>query len=330
MLAVVLAAGRGTRLGPLTADRSKAMMPIVGRPMIGHVVDMLLEGGLSRLVVVAHPDDAELADYVYHPSFPASVRLAYQEERMGMAHAVACAAPLIREAAPPDFILASCDNLYPRGHIASLLTCRRQAELDAALTLLWTSRDEATASAVVVLRDGWVTDIIEKPGPDDIPSYGGRNEALSAPSLYALTPQVLEVLGQVRESSRGEREFPDALRLLIAEGGRVAGQEVRTRRVLTRPQDLLDLNLHALRSDPACAVIKARVPSDSTVVPPVRIEEDVVVGRGCRIGPHTYLESGCRVGARAVVRRSVVMRGANVESNTLVEESVVSRGGAVP
>jgi NDP-sugar pyrophosphorylase family protein len=326
MLAVVLAAGRGTRLGHLTTDRSKAMMPMAGQPMIGHVLDMLGEGGVEDVIVVAHPGDLELVTYLSRSSRSIRIQLTYQDERLGMAHALECASTLIRQMEAPEFLLASCDNVYPEGHVASLITYRREAELNAALTLMWTSREKAIASAVVVLEDGLVTDIIEKPDLEKMPRYDARGEALSAPSLYALSPQVLDYLPQVTQSPRGEREFPDALRLLIEHGGQVGGRTIGSRMTLTAHEDLLALNRRVLKSDPARAAVEARIPADVTVLPPVRIEAGASVGSGCRIGPNTYLEAGCYVGAKAVVRRSIVMRSGVVEPNRVVEDAVVSRG----
>jgi len=330
VLAVVLAAGRGSRLGPLTTDRSKAMMPVAGKPMIERVLDMLAAGGVDRGIVVAHPEDRELLTYLDRSSWVNKIRLSYQEQRLGMVQALECAVPQMGEEGASGFLLASCDNLYPKGHVAKLLARYRHNELDAAVTLMWTSHGRATASAVAVLQDHLLTDIIEKPDIETISSYYGSEEALSVPSLYVLSPKVLDYLRQVTPSARGEREFPDALRLLIADGGRVGGQEVGSRMTLTTPQDLLVLNRHVLRRDPTRATVEAKLPAEVTLVPPVRVEAGVHVACGCRIGPETYLESGCQIGAHAIVRRSVIMRRGQVEPDSVVEASVISHTGHGP
>jgi NDP-sugar pyrophosphorylase family protein len=324
MLAVVLAAGGGTRLGPLTAARSKAMMPIAGEPMIMRVLDMLVTGGVRRFVVVVHPTDQELVEELRQSSRAAGIRLAYQDQRQGMADAVECAAPLIQEEDTGEFLLAACDSLYPQGHVGRLITHRRRYALDAALTLMWTSRQEAMSSAVVTMQDGLVTDIIEKPHPEQIPSGDGDSGALTAPSLYALTDRILDYLPEVRLSPREEREFPDALRLVIADGGKVGGRVVSSRMTVTQPEDLPAVNRHFLRGDRCSAVVEADIPSNVTIVPPVRIEAGARVGPGCEIGPEAYLETGCTVREGATIRRAVVLRGASVEANQLIDESVIA------
>jgi NDP-sugar pyrophosphorylase family protein len=324
MLAVVLAAGGGTRLGPLTAARSKAMMPIAGKPMIMRVLDMLAAEGVKRFVVVVHLTDRELVEELRQSSRASAVRLAYQDERQGMADAVECAAPLIQEEDTGEFLLAACDSLYPEGHVGRLITQRRTYALDAVLTLMWASRQEAISSAVVTMQDELVTNIIEKPHPEQIPSGDGDSGALSAPSLYALTDRILDYLPQVGLSPRQEREFPDALRLLIADGGEVGGRVVSSRTTVTQPEDLLVINRHFLRGDRCSAVVETDIPSNVIIVPPVRIEAGARVGPGCEIGPEAYLETGCTVREGTTIRRAVILRGASVEANQLIDESVIA------
>lgn len=325
MLAVVLAAGRGTRLGPLTTHRSKAMLPVVGQPMIEHVLDMLWHGGADRFVVVAHPADHELSSHLIRSSHAARIDVVCQNRRLGMAHALECAAPLIWEMEVPAFLLAACDNLYPEGHVANLIAHYRKEDPDAALTLTWTSPERATASAVTIVQGSQITDIVEKPTLEEIARYSQGEQALCVPPLYALSSSVLDYLDQVPLSPRGEREFADAVRLLIANGGTVVGQLVERRITLTKAEDLLALNRHVMRKNPEFATVHARLPRDVTIVPPVHIEEGVSVASGCRIGPDTYLESGCRIGAGAVVRRSVVLRGGAVGERSRITDSVVIR-----
>jgi NDP-sugar pyrophosphorylase family protein len=313
MLAVVLAAGRGKRLRPLTDDRSKATLPVAGKPMVERVMEALARDGVDRFIVVVHPQDRALIERLGQPPWAGRVRLAYQAQRLGMAHALACAGPVIGEDRASDFVLASCDNLYPDGHIAALAARRRADNLDAVLTLMRVQPEQIATLAVVVMRDGRVTSIVEKPRPEDAPSD------LGVPALYALSTGVLDYLPRVPISPRGEREFPDALRLLIEGGGAVGGLRVEWRMTLTRPADLLALNRHFLHHDPTCAVVEATRLGDVRISPPVRIEAGVELGAGCHIGPQVYLEAGARVGTGARLRHAVLLRGAAVEAGAVVE-----------
>jgi len=316
-LGVVLAAGRGKRLRPLTDSRSKPMLPVAGRPMVERVLEMLARDGVDRFVAVVHPDDEPLIERLRQPPWAGRMQLTYQAQRLGMAPALECAAPLIREDGAPDFILASCDNIYPDGHVAALVARRREENLDAVITLMRVRPEQIPTLAVVVMQNERVTRIVEKPRPEEAPSD------LGVPSLYVLATGVLDVLPRVPVSSRGERELPDALRLLIEDGGGVGGLLVPWRTTLTRPADLLALNRYFLRHDPACASLGDALPGDVVVIPPVRIEPEVHLGAGCRVGPEVYLEAGAHIGMNAVLHRSVILRSAAVDVGAVVEETVL-------
>ncbi|NLF01103.1 MAG: NTP transferase domain-containing protein [Anaerolineales bacterium] len=315
MLGVVLAAGRGQRLRPLTDGRSKAMLPVAGKPMVARVLEMLIEGGVDRLIVVGHPEDAELRAYLNRPEWADRVTLTVQAERRGMAQALQSAAPLIRASGVSDFVLAACDNFFPSGHVAACVSQHRGTGADATVTLMRVRPEQIPTLAVVVLRDGWVEAIVEKPRPEEAPSD------LGVPSLHVLSVRALGYLGRVPISPRGEYEFPDVLRLLIEGGGRVGGVEVAGRMTLTRPDDLLALNRYFLRHDPVSAVVEADV--TGCVVAPVRIEAGVALGPGCIVGPEVFLEAGCHCGSGAILRRAIVLRGAEVAAGVLVEDAVL-------
>lgn len=316
MLAVVLAAGSGSRLRPLTDTRSKPMLPIAGKPMVERVMERLADEGAETFVVVVHPEDEALLDQLRQPEWRDRVQLTTQESRTGMADAVACAAPLVRREGVEEFLLASCDNVFSKGHIAALAAYRRAHDLDTALTLMRVGPDEVSSLAVVEMEGERITNIIEKPSPEEAPSD------LGSVALYALTPSILDHLDRVPVSQRGEREFPDAVRLLIQEGGRVGGLVTEHRMTLTRPRDLLALNRHFL-DESSGTVVETDLPSDTAVVAPARIERGACVEPGCRIGPQVYLEAGCRVGTGASLERTVVLRGAAVAAGADIQDSII-------
>ena len=316
-LAVVLAAGYGRRLRPLTDDRSKAMLPVAGTPMVERVLEMLACGGCDHFIVVVHPGDQELIALLRQPGWQGRVELAYQEQRLGMAHALGCAAHAIHADGASGLILASCDNVYPEDHLPALMAKWREPGVDAVLTLMRVQAEQIPTLAVVAMEDGRVTRIVEKPCPQDAPSD------LGVPALYAVPASILAYLPQVAPSPRGEYEFQDALQYLISDGGRVGGVLTGSRMTLTQPMDLLALTHHFLRKDRSSALVAPDVPADAAIVPPVRVEMGVGLGRNCRIGPEVSLETGCRIGDGASVRRAVLLRGADIGAGAVVEDEVV-------
>ncbi|MBV7327048.1 NTP transferase domain-containing protein [Chloroflexi bacterium TSY] len=172
MQVVILAAGKGTRLHPVTETRSKAMAPVAGKPMIGRVMDMFTTQEISNFIVIISPDDLEIRHYfAQQASAKGMIQFVEQTERLGMANALGLAADQIRG----DFILSACDNLVPASHIHDLLTTFDKAKLcqtnsRAVLSLMGIDRANVSSTGVVKLRDGAVWGIVEKPKPEEAPS----------------------------------------------------------------------------------------------------------------------------------------------------------------
>src|SRR4030042_5389720 len=93
MQGVILAAGKGSRLQHITLRRSKAMLPILGKPMVERVMLDLAANGVEDFVLVVSPDDRYITHYFRRESdIKADVRFVYQLLRLGMAIVLACSA----------------------------------------------------------------------------------------------------------------------------------------------------------------------------------------------------------------------------------------------
>lgn len=317
MQAVVLAAGKGTRLGPLTRDRSKAMLPILGKPIITRVIESLDHPPVEEFIVIASPADEGLHDYFNQAKpFNDRVRLVEQTAPLGTGDALNCAAPYIKQ----DFLVIACDNLLPPVHVQRMLALwEQQPVLEGLLTLLRVSDDQISSTGIVALDGDWVTEIVEKPSPEEAPSN------IASPQLYCFSPKLLEYLPAIPRSERGEYELQDAICKLIEEHGQVRGLMAETRLTLTNPGDLLAINKHYLSFNHDTHRPKnANIGEGTVVIPPVFLEDGCEVGRNCRIGPYVYCESGSRVGDNAILQNAVVLRGNHVPSGALVIDRVVN------
>lgn len=319
MQGVVLAAGKGTRLAPLTPSRSKAMAPVAGKPLVGRVIDALVAAGVEQLVIVAAAEDAGLHQYVatvVAPLLP--VEVVVQTARLGMAHALRLAAPYL----DGDFVMSACDNLVPQAHLAALVAAHRARQASATLSLMPVAREQVSKTGIVVWEDPWVRRIVEKPDPAQAPS------SISSLPLYVFSPAILPLVEMVQPSPRGEYELQDAIQGLIDQSGRVTGVFTDVRRQVTDLADLLALNLSYLDEDRdaqgrAQRVVPASLGADIALCPPVYIAEDARIGPGAAIGPRVYVEAGATVGAGAQLRDAVVLRGAVVDAAAHVQGEIV-------
>jgi dTDP-glucose pyrophosphorylase len=222
MQAVILAAGSGSRLHPLTLTRTKAMLPIMGKPMIGRVMETVARCGIRDFIVVASPHDRELIHYLEQQQVE-SVRLVYQSPARGAADALLHAAALIEG----DFLLSACDNLVPLPDLQAMLDCWHSGVAPKGLLALLRIPTQEISSCGIVEMDGdWVVRIVEKPALADAPSN------IASLPLYCFRQNLLEFLPRVQPSPRGELELQDAIQMLIDELGGVRGINMQSRMVL--------------------------------------------------------------------------------------------------
>jgi NDP-sugar pyrophosphorylase family protein len=317
MQGVILAAGKGSRLHPITLSRSKAMLPILGKPIVERVMDLLLVNGVDDFVLVVSPEDRDIVHYFRQESaFPAQVRFVYQTERLGMAKALQCAAPLITE----DFVLSACDNLVTAADVGRLMAFwQTEPPPDALLTLMPVTRERISSTGIVALDGPWITRIVEKPAPEDAPSN------ISSLPLYVFSPRILPYLPEVVPSPRGEYELQDAIQMLIHRAGRVGGVMVERRLTLTNAADLLALNCEYLARPGEYPPPESHSAGpDTQWVAPFYIERGAVIGTGCVIGPNVYVERECRIGDGVALRDAVVLRGATIAAGATVVNQVVA------
>jgi NDP-sugar pyrophosphorylase family protein len=296
--AVILAAGRGTRLGLLTKDRPKSMLPVLGKPIMVRIMDRLREVGIRRFVVVIGENEGGAAAYINSSWYPdTETRFAIQAVPTGTVDALLLAASHL----DGPFLLTAVDNLTSVEHIQNLIGCfNHSSDQVAALSLLPATPDQIRASSDAVIEDDRIVAIEEKPEHP--------RGSYAAIMLYAFAPRFLDYLPSVGVSPRGEREIVSAIQASITAGQRVGYAITDWRLHLTRELDLLAINRQFLQEG-RDAHILCDIPGSVQIIPPVRIDPKVSVGRDARIGPNVYLESGATVGQGAVLEDTVVLSG---------------------
>jgi len=200
--AVVLCAGRGTRLGELTANQAKSMIPIAGKPLIVHIVDRLLAAGFSEIILVVGYRGDQLEElFQRNPA----IRLARQASPAGTADAVLAAEELLDE----RFFLAYGDLWFSEADCRNLLAVSRQDQRQ------WLGVNVMTRprGAAVYVSGDRVTGIVEKPSwPGDADTH------LNACGLYVLSRKIVDDCRRISRSVRGELELTAAIQHAIDRG----------------------------------------------------------------------------------------------------------------
>lgn len=307
---VILAAGRGLRMGPLGEGYPKAVLPVGNRPIIEHHLEFLRTLGCDRVHVVIGHRAADVVHCIESARVPdLDVRFVQQDVALGSAHALG----LLRTVICRPFLLLLGDYFLwtsaPRRMVARLAGGSEETAIAAKREL------DRAAIAEGCLLDvdgtGRVLGIVEKP----ILPVGN----LKGCGFYALQPKVFDAVSRTpRTALRDEYELSVALELHVQSGRPLFAEEIVTWDAnLTRPEDLLRCNLAWLDQVGSEAIVA----DDANVAPGAELHRSVV-GPGAHVGPSARLSEvvvfpGGRVEAGQILSRAIVTPTARLSCDRL-------------
>ncbi len=317
MPVIVLAAGEGVRLRPLTKYRPKPMLPAGTSPILEHVLDGLLESGLTNVHLVVGHRRSRIQSHF--GSTYRGIELTYhtQEKQLGTGHALLAANPPVDR----PFMVVYGDQIVDHTLVTDVLRTHQDAAGVATLGVL-PGKDVAPYGGAIV-QDGEVIDLVDR--PEEAGDY-----VLNA-GVYVFEGEVIEAVAST-EPRDGEQSMIDGLTALVNGDETVAAAVSDGFWVdATFPWDLLAITERVLgREDGGRAAERHSVNSihESAVIrEPVAIAPDCEIGPGAVVGPDTALGENVTIGANAVVSHSLLDSDTRVGPNaTLVD--VVSGVGA--
>lgn len=211
-----MAAGRGKRLGTLTTERPKPMLPVRGRPVLEHIVRGLLSAGLGEiLLVVGYRGDAIVEHFGDGGALGARIAYVWQSAATGTGAALACG----REFAAGEPVLAAYgDILTDPAHYAALLASYAAAPCGAVIGVNY--MEDPSAGAAVFREGDRVTRVVEKPPP------GTARSHWNVAGVSVFGPAVWPILDALTLSPRGEYELTAAIERLIGTGAGVRAVEL--------------------------------------------------------------------------------------------------------
>jgi len=324
MQTVVLAAGRGTRMRPLTEERPKPLLPVAGRPLVGHTIEAAAAAGASRIVLVVGYGGDAVRDRIGDRAAGLPIEYAVQERQEGTADAVRAARDRLDDA---PFAVLNGDALYDHRSLAALYG----DDGDGPAVGSCRADDPSQYGVLDLDADDRVTGVVEKPAdpPSDLVNAGA----------YRFPADALDRL-DVPESERGERELTDVL-AAVCRSHSVRAVPFDRWLDVGRPWELLAANewkLAALETRVRGAVSRDAELAGTVVVEPgarvesgVAIEGPAYVGPEATVGPNAYvrgatmLGAGATVGHAVEVKNSVLFPGATVGHLSYVGDSVLGR-----
>ncbi len=323
MKAVIMAGGEGTRLRPQTSNLPKPMLPLVGRPMMEHIVSLLRRHGITDIVVTVAFMPNAIRNY-FGDGSELGVRMVYatEETPLGTAGSVRNA----RDELDERFLVISGDVLTDID-LTAVVDFHEKNQSMATLALC-PVENPLEFGIVITREDGSIERFLEKPG------WGQVFSDTINTGIYVLEPEIFDLIPEGRAVDFSSEVFPAVLEANGPLFGYVASgywEDVGTTAAyLKAHEDILDgkveVDIAGFELRPGVWLGKG-----SSVDPSARLDGPSYIGENCtidaeaEIGAYTTIGANTRVASRAVVRHSVVGENAYLGPAVRVEGSVLGR-----
>lgn len=320
---VILAAGEGKRMRPLTGSRPKVMLPLAGKPMIEHLLCATRDAGVSEFILVVGYGESSVRSYFGNgESLGISIHYVTQKRQLGTGDAVMTVAPHVHT----RFLLLNGDMVLRTEDIKKML------QTPAPAMGIFTS-SHPQDYGVVTHSSGIVTGLEEK-------SLTPKSDQINA-GIYLFDPQIFEQLNKITPSPRGELELTDALMGYIKTGS-LQAVPLQYWADMGSPWDLLGVHEDMMKeiSSRQEGVIEegvyikgnVQIGPGTVIMSGSYLEGPCIIGADCRIGPHAYIRPGtavgnhCHIGHSSEIKNTIIMDETNIPHFSYIGDSVIGSG----
>lgn len=335
MKAVVMAGGEGSRLRPLTINRPKPLVPICNRPLMEHILALLVRNSITDVVATLHYRGEDIQDYFGDGSaFGVNLQYSLEDEPLGTAGSVKKAEALVRSDEP--FVIISGDALTDLDLTPAIQFHRSKKAL--VTVVLARVPNPLDFGIVITDSEGKIERFLEKPGWSEVFSDTVNT------GIYILEPEIFDLIEPEVEEDWSGDVFPG----LISQGkplygfvtdafwtdiGSIAQYMQAQEKALNGDVALLCDSV--FDGERICVRDGAIVDDHATLIPPVHIGKNCRIKGGSKVGPHTVIGENTIVEEFATVERSTLWNdtyiGADVSLAYCIvgEHAVIKRGCVV-
>jgi bifunctional UDP-N-acetylglucosamine pyrophosphorylase/glucosamine-1-phosphate N-acetyltransferase len=331
MKAVLLAAGEGVRLLPITATRPKHLIKVGGKPILQFCLEAVKNAGINEAIIVTHYMGDAIRQY-FGAGKKLGLHISYVEQQalLGTGNAAAVAEPYVDD----DFVLVYGDLLFGIDVVKDMLQLFEKGKTAAVIGVVPVDNPESYG-IIELDKKKRVKRIVEKPAAGKAPSN------LANAGVYVFSHEVFDKIRQTKATARGEWELTDAVTLLAKETEAVLAAELSKDDWFDvgRPWDLLDANNWVLKRmdhkvlgtveqgahliGPVTVAESARIRSGAYIEGPCFIDEECDVGPNCYIRSGTSLGKKVRVGNACEIKNSIIMANTHVGHLSYVGDSIL-------
>tara|TARA_B100000959_G_scaffold242149_1_gene264503 strand:- start:2374 stop:3585 length:1212 start_codon:yes stop_codon:yes gene_type:complete len=316
--ALILAAGKGTRMWPLTENIPKPLLSICGLPIIERQIQELKKVGVKKLYILIGYQMKELSDYLGKTKSGIDIEYIIQEEQKGTGHAVNQAKNIIQG----NFYCINGDLIIDSENL------ERLKENENNLTMMVTNVKDGSNFGVIESMNGRLVSINEK-------GISGKSRINAG--LFLFNEKIFDAIDNIEKSIRGEYELTDALQDISNDIHILEYQGFW--KDIGAPWDLITANekyMHKLKNQikgtiEDNVIIKGNIhlEENSVIKSGTYIEGGVWIGKDCTVGPNSYIREGTvlcgknKVGASTEIKNSILMNGAKAPHHNYVGDSII-------
>jgi UDP-N-acetylglucosamine diphosphorylase/glucosamine-1-phosphate N-acetyltransferase len=331
MKAVILAAGEGVRLQPITSTRPKHLINVGGKPILEHCLNAVKTAGIEETVIVIHyMSDAIRRYFGDGKKFGLKIEYVEQKEILGTGNAASVIEPCVKD----EFLLVYGDLLFSANAVKNVIAIYEKEKPAAVMAVVPVEKTE-DYGIVEIGEEKYVKRIIEKPKREEAPTK------LANAGIYVFSTAIFDRIRETKASERGELELTDAISLLLAEKKKVLAVKISQDDWIDigRPWDLLEANRWALmkREHKVCGYIEngayligpvtveetARIRSGAYIEGPAFIDEGSDIGPNCYIRPYTSIGKKVRIGNACEIKNSIIMDKVHIGHLSYVGDSIL-------
>jgi mannose-1-phosphate guanylyltransferase len=312
MQALILVGGFATRLRPFTDDRPKALIPILNKPMIMHLIDKV-RGLVDEVILAVNYGKEQLDDYFSAHEAGVQVTLHPESEPLGTGGAIKNAEKLIN-----DTFLVFNGDIITSLNIDEFIAFHRSHGGLGTLAL-WEVPDPSRFGIISIDENNQITRFLEKPKPEEIFSH------LINAGTYCLKPEILELIPGGRKVSIEREIFPNVL------DKRLYGLEFKGYWFDAGTPEIY-LEVHRKLLDRMLEYSADIKPGEgSEVAAGVQLDKRVLIGKNCKVetgaelGPNVFLGDGVTIGAGSKISDTVIDTGTKLGENVTGKRLILGR-----
>ena len=307
MRAVIPVAGLGSRLKPHTFSTPKVLLNVGGKPILGHILDKLLEEGVQKATfVIGHLGDM-IKNFVQNTYPNINADFVEQKEMEGLGHAIYTAIPTFDD---DEIFIILGDTIFE----VNLKNVFKNKKTSLGVKEV----DDPRRFGVAVINNGYIKKLVEKP------QTPVSNLALVGLYYVANSEVLIKSLNKLVEKdvrTKGELQLTDALQMMIEDGEKITTFPVEGWYDCGKPETLLSTNQYLLDVKSSSRKFKNVVVNN-----PVYIADDAEISNSI-IGPYATIDSGCII-EESIIKNSIVGSNAQV-SKSLLENSIIGNNSIV-